>query len=70
MTYVYNCDGFCGPNLDDRRHDGSPAFMGEISEHWYQTDPRGDDLKAAGYPPGRTITLCPECAIKFLLERP
>ena len=68
MTYVYNCDGFC--SSAERRHEGSPAFMGEISGHWFQTDPRGDDLKAAGYPPGRTITLCPECAIKLLMERP
>ena len=68
MTYVYNCDGFCGPDLDDRRQEGSPAFMGEISEHWFNTDERGDDLKTEGYTPGQTITLCPECLIHLLID--
>ena len=68
MTYVYNCDGFCGPH--EQRHEGSPAFMGEISEGWFNTSSMGDLLKENGYVPGRTITLCSECTITLLLERP
>lgn len=67
MTYSYDCDGFCPPRTT---HHDTPAFMGELNKRWFTTDERGAELKDNGFTPNMTITLCPECAMRLLLDTP
>ena len=62
MTYAFDCDGTC----DNPRHDGLPAFMGEIRESWFKTTELGGLVAEMGYSPGQTITLCGTCLLELL----
>jgi hypothetical protein len=44
----------------------TPALMCQLRETWYLTEDAGDDLAAAGYEPGETITICGDCAVRIL----
>lgn len=59
MGYTFVCDS-CGMGGE------TPALMCQLRETWYLTEDAGDDLAAAGYEPGETITICGDCAVRIL----
>lgn len=67
MTYVYNCDGYCGD--DEQRHDERPALTAEFNEEWFRTTLDGGHV-ANEYDEGDLITLCGPCTRRLLLDEP
>lgn len=65
MTYIFQCDGFCGGRVEKETR---PALTAEFSEQWFKTSQYADYLKQQGYEPGDLVTLCGDCLHKLLIE--
>jgi len=62
MTYIFECDGWCG----ETHTDDPPALTCEFSERWFKTSEHAAALKSLGYSPGDLVTLCGPCARRLL----
>jgi len=64
MTYIYDCDGWCGESVHDER----PALTGEFNEEFYKATRQGGEISEAGFDLGDLVTLCGDCTYRLLLE--